>query len=104
MMDSRMDTAAITWLGHATVLIEVDGARLLTDPVIRDRIGPLVRIAPRISREALGRVDGVLLSHLHADHTDLPSLRQIASDLPVLAPHPSANWLRRQGLRDVREV
>jgi len=94
----------ITWLGHATVLIEADGARLLTDPVLRDRIGPLVRIAPSVARGTLGRVDGVLLSHLHADHVDLRSLREIARDIPVLAPHPAATWLARQGLRDVRDV
>ena len=60
----------ITWLGHATVLVEIDGVRTLTDPVLRDRIGPLVRIVPHV--DLAGSVDCVLLSHLHADHTDLP--------------------------------
>jgi L-ascorbate metabolism protein UlaG (beta-lactamase superfamily) len=99
-----MGTAAITWLGHATVMVEVDGVRLLTDPVLRDRVGPLVRIAPSIAPETLGQVDAVLLSHLHADHVDLPSLRRIARDTPVFAPEPAAAWLGRQGLRDVQDV
>jgi L-ascorbate metabolism protein UlaG (beta-lactamase superfamily) len=95
---------AITWLGHATTLIEVDGVRLLTDPVLRRRIGPLTRIAPSARVEALGRVDCVLLSHLHADHTDLRSLRDIGPSVPVLAPHRAAGWLSRHGLSAAREL
>ena len=96
--------AAVTWLGHATVLIELDGVRLLTDPVVRDRIGPLVRVARPIDEAGVRGLDGVLLSHLHADHTDLPSLRRIASDTCVLAPHPAGAWLRRKGLPTVRDM
>jgi L-ascorbate metabolism protein UlaG (beta-lactamase superfamily) len=86
------------------VLIELDGVRLLTDPVVRNRIGPLVRVAQPIDAAGIGGVDGVLLSHLHADHTDLPSLRRIAPDTRVLAPHPASAWLRRKGLSAVRDV
>jgi L-ascorbate metabolism protein UlaG (beta-lactamase superfamily) len=93
---------AITWLGHATVLIEIDGVRTITDPVLRDRVGPLVRIAPDV--EFLGSVDCVLLSHLHADHTDLPTLRALGRSGPVLAPAPAREWLAAKGLRDVREL
>jgi L-ascorbate metabolism protein UlaG (beta-lactamase superfamily) len=95
---------AITWLGHATVLIEIGGVRLLTDPVLRSRVGPLVRIAPGIDPQAVGRVDCVLLSHLHADHTDIRSLRALSRSGPVLAPYPAREWLTGQGLRDVREL
>lgn len=93
---------AITWLGHATVLIEIDGLRLLTDPVLRNRVGPLIRIGPRPLLE--GPVDCVLLSHLHADHTDLPSLRALDRTGPVLAPHPAHAWLAARGVQDVREL
>jgi L-ascorbate metabolism protein UlaG (beta-lactamase superfamily) len=91
----------ITWLGHASVLLGLDGVRLITDPVLRDRIGPLVRIAPRGGLDVLGPVDGVLLSHLHADHADLPSLREIARAAPVVAPLGAIPWLIRRGLPDV---
>ena len=94
----------LTWLGHATVLLELDGVRLLTDPVLRDRIGPLVRVAPSVDGSVLGPVDVVLLSHLHADHTDLPSLRRIAPPASVVAPYPAAGWLTRRGLAGVREM
>lgn len=97
-------SAAITWLGHATVLIESGGVRLLTDPVLRDRIGPLVRIRPEGGVAAPGPVDGVLLSHLHADHLDLRSLRELAGIAPVITPHPAGQWLRRRGVAGVREI
>ena len=98
------DAEAITWLGHASVLIELRGARLLCDPVLGDRVGPLVRIAPSVRLSSLGRVDAVLLSHLHADHTHLGSLRAVAVDVPVIAPYPAGKWLRRHGLHNVREL
>jgi L-ascorbate metabolism protein UlaG (beta-lactamase superfamily) len=85
-------------------LLELDGARLLTDPVIRNRIGPLIRIGPAIAKQTLGRVDMVLISHLHADHTDPRSLRDLGSAVPILAPAGAKGWLRRHGLRAVREV
>ena len=96
--------ASVTWHGHATALIEIDGVRLLTDPVLRRRIGPLVRIGPRASLAADPPVHGVLLSHLHGDHADLPSLRRIAASVPVFAPHPAGEWLRRHGVADVTEL
>lgn len=93
----------IRWLGHATTLIEVDGMRVLTDPLLVDRVGPLVRLAsvPRPTVEH--PVDAVLLSHLHADHADLRSLRRLDPGV-IVAPPGSANWLNRHGLRNVREL
>jgi L-ascorbate metabolism protein UlaG (beta-lactamase superfamily) len=100
--DSGRGELAITWLGHATVLIEMDGVRVLTDPVLRHRVGPLVRIAP--APAAIGTVDAVLISHLHADHTDLPSLRAVRSAGPIVAPHPGRTWLASSGLDNVTDL
>ena len=100
--EARPSDLAITWLGHATVLLEMDGMRVITDPVLRARIGPLVRIVPKAP--TAGSVDCVLLSHLHADHTDLPTLRALDRSGPVVAPHPARSWLTAKGLRDVREL
>jgi L-ascorbate metabolism protein UlaG (beta-lactamase superfamily) len=98
-----MDTARITWLGHATVLIELDGVRLLTDPVLGRRVGPLVRVSgDAVDAGALGPIDSVLLSHLHADHADLGSLRRLHA--PVIGPRGAGDWLRSAGIEDVREV
>lgn len=93
---------AITWLGHASVLVEIDGVRIITDPVLRNRVGPLVRIAPAVPPP--GPVDCALLSHLHADHTDLPSLRALERSGPVVAPRPAREWLTARGLRNVRDL
>ena len=100
----RLSPAAITWLGHATVLIEIDGVRLLTDPTLRGHIGPLVRIAPPVDPDAIGALDGVLLSHLHADHTHLSSLRDVARGTAIVAPRPAAAWFARHGLAGVAEL
>jgi L-ascorbate metabolism protein UlaG (beta-lactamase superfamily) len=95
---------AVTWLGHSTALLELDGVRILTDPVLRNRIGPLVRVAPPVNQELASGIDAVLLSHLHADHADIRSLRRVARDTPILAPAGAASWLRRRGLNDVEEL
>jgi L-ascorbate metabolism protein UlaG (beta-lactamase superfamily) len=94
----------VTWLGHATVVVGAGGTRVVTDPVLRTRVGPLVRIVPPIEPEALDGIDAVLLSHLHADHADAPSLRRLAGSTPVLAPRGSGKWLAARGAREVHEM
>ncbi|MBV9943695.1 MAG: MBL fold metallo-hydrolase [Solirubrobacterales bacterium] len=88
----------ITWFGHAAVFIEMDGVRMLTDPVLGHRIGPLVRVVPE--PEEPGPVDCVLISHLHADHADIRSLRAVRCRGPFVAPHPGEAWLTGRGLAD----
>jgi L-ascorbate metabolism protein UlaG (beta-lactamase superfamily) len=68
----------ITWLGHATVLLEVAGARLLTDPVLRRHVAHLRRRVPLAPGGLHDALDGVLISHIHHDNLDRPSLRQLA--------------------------
>jgi L-ascorbate metabolism protein UlaG (beta-lactamase superfamily) len=91
----------ITWLGHASVCIEVGGVRLLTDPLLRARLGHLTRRAPPVDLEALGRIDAVLLSHVHRDHLDLPSLRRLPRETLVIAPPGAAALIPD---RDVLEL
>jgi L-ascorbate metabolism protein UlaG (beta-lactamase superfamily) len=93
--------ARVTWLGHATVLVDLGGARVLTDPVLRRRVAHLRRHAPV---PALPRdLDAVLVSHLHYDHADVPTLRRIGAHVPLVAPHGTARSLRRTSA-GVREV
>ena len=95
---------AITWIGHATVLIELDGARVLTDPVLGGWAGPLRRMAPSPAPEAsAANADVVLVSHLHADHADLPSLRRLERARTVV-PHGAGEWLGKRGIPDVTEL
>lgn len=93
------------WIGHATTCIELSGTRILTDPVLRGRIGPLRRVGPVPAQSTYTDVDAVLISHLHHDHLDLPSLRRIDARVPVVAPAGAGDLIRRRGAhQDVREV
>ncbi len=73
----------VTWVGHATVLVEVAGFRVLTDPALTPRLAHLVRHVPSPD---LGRIDVVLLSHIHADHLHRRSLRRVAEGARVVLP------------------
>jgi L-ascorbate metabolism protein UlaG (beta-lactamase superfamily) len=93
-------TARLTWLGHATVRIQLDGVTLLTDPLLRRRIAHLRHIAPAEPQA----VDAVLVSHLHYDHLDLPSLRRVGHGVHMLVPRGAGALLRRRGFREVVEL
>jgi L-ascorbate metabolism protein UlaG (beta-lactamase superfamily) len=97
-------TDSVTYVGHATVLIEVDGTRLLTDPLLRSRLGPLVRHGSPPAPEATGNLDAVLISHLHHDHADLASLRRLGRDVPLLVPPGSRRFFERHGFGPVSEL
>ena len=94
--------AKVEWLGHATIRIELGGIRILTDPAIRERIGPLDRKAPPVPRAAIEAIDVVLISHLHQDHLDLPSLRRLG-DPRLIVPAGSGDIFRSAGHHDVDE-
>jgi L-ascorbate metabolism protein UlaG (beta-lactamase superfamily) len=94
----------LTYVGHATVLLEQGATRVLTDPVVRARIGHIRRIVPLPDPALLRSLSGVLISHAHHDHLDVPSLRALEVDGPVVAPRGCGRTLRRAGLRDVVEL
>ncbi len=85
----------VTYVGHATVLIDLDGVRLLTDPVLRPRVLHLRRVGS-VPASALRGLDAVLLSHAHWDHLDLPSLERLGKELPVVCPNGVGGLLRRR--------
>lgn len=87
----------VTWLGHATVAVDLDGVRLVSDPLVRRHNGILRRAGAQPSRTAWAGADAVLLSHLHHDHAEVASLRHFAG-LPVLTAPGNAVWARRKGL------
>ena len=92
-----MTSDGVTYVGHATVLVELAGTRVLTDPVLRDRIAYIMRIAPTPPADTVEDLDAVLISHAHHDHLDVPSLRRIPRDVPVIAPSACAPVLRKSG-------
>lgn len=95
---------ALDFIGHSTLLVELDGIRILTDPVTRSRVGPLRRVEPVPQRDRLHGIDAVLLSHLHWDHLDVPSLRDLGRHVPLIVSTGAGAWLRGAGFDDVREV
>jgi L-ascorbate metabolism protein UlaG (beta-lactamase superfamily) len=97
-------TEAFSYVGHSTVLLEVGGARLLTDPLLGRGIGHVRRRVSEPRIESLLPLDAVLVSHAHHDHLHPRSLRLVARDCPVLAPRGCGRILRRSGVREVIEV
>lgn len=108
---SRLDSlgnadleVALTWWGHSTVGIELDGVRILTDPVLGRWIGPLRRRGQLPTITAISGLDAVLISHGHHDHLDLPSLRQIDRATTIVLPSGRGSLLRAEGFRNVVEL
>jgi L-ascorbate metabolism protein UlaG (beta-lactamase superfamily) len=94
----------VTWIGHATALLELGGVRLLTDPVLRDRLMHLRRHAASPAAGVTDGIDAVLVSHLHLDHADVASLRRLRRDVAVLVPRGGAPLLRRLGFTRASEL
>ena len=104
---------AATWIGHSTVLLQIGGRNVLTDPVFCERaspvqwFGPRRVMAPALAIDALPTLDAVLISHNHYDHLDKAAVRHLA------AVHPRATWvvplglgacIRRWGVHDIVEL
>ena len=90
----------ITYIGHATLLLDFGDVRVLTDPNFDDKLGFfLPRIsAPGIKMAELPYIDAILLTHAHADHLSFASLHALPPGIPIYAPPIVARWLQRDGL------
>ena len=91
----------ITYIGHATLLVEIGGLQILTDPNFESTLG---KILPRVSRPGLAidqlpPIDALLLTHAHADHLSFNTLDQLPRNVPLIAPKGVARWLSRKGYR-----
>jgi L-ascorbate metabolism protein UlaG (beta-lactamase superfamily) len=103
----------VWWLGHATVLLRINGLHLLTDPHLNQRASPLpflgpARKVPAPTRvQELPKIDAVLISHSHYDHLDVRTVRQLLQTNPVIlffVPLGLAPWFRSRGIPNVREL
>ena len=107
-MEQRGDSGSLaeglTWLGHATVRIEIDGVAILTDPVLRSRIGPLRRSALPPDPRTWEGIDVAVISHLHHDHLDGASLRLLGPNIRLVVPAGAGRLVERLGFRAVTEL
>jgi L-ascorbate metabolism protein UlaG (beta-lactamase superfamily) len=111
LRDGRLNPS-VTWVGHATLLVQIGGLTVLTDPHWGDRASPFTWAGPRrlsppgIAFEDLPRVDVVMISHDHYDHLDAGTVRRLARthDPLFLAPLGFKAWFAEQGITRVEEM
>jgi N-acyl-phosphatidylethanolamine-hydrolysing phospholipase D len=105
---------AVTWIGHASMLVQAGGLNVLTDPIFSRRasavqfLGPSRAQPPGIALDDLPHIDVVLISHNHYDHLDRRSVRRLADQAAgaplFLAPLGLKRWLERQGVERAIEL
>ena len=112
LIDGAASGLAVTWFGHSTALIEIDGYRVLTDPVWSNRcspsdvLGPERMHPPPLQLEALPAVDAVVISHDHYDHLDIDTVSALARSqwAPFVVPLGVGAHLRAWGIPDSRII
>jgi L-ascorbate metabolism protein UlaG (beta-lactamase superfamily) len=98
----------VTWVNHSTVLVQMDGLNVLTDPVWSERVSPVSFTGPRRHRrpglrfEDLPRIDVVVVSHNHYDHMDVATLRRLGAR--ILVPLGNSALLSRRGIHGSRDL
>jgi L-ascorbate metabolism protein UlaG (beta-lactamase superfamily) len=110
LADPPRDGLRLTWLGHATALVELEGRRVLFDPVWSSRCSPSALIGPRrlhrvpLPLDALPPLDAVVISHDHYDHLDMATIRRLATlqAMPFVVPLGVGAHLERWGVRPSR--
>jgi L-ascorbate metabolism protein UlaG (beta-lactamase superfamily) len=94
----------LVYVGHSTVLLELGGIRVLTDPLLERRVAHIRRRTPVPDARRLLPLAAILISHAHADHMHRASLRRVAGAHPVIAPRGCGRLLRRWGAAEVIEL
>ena len=97
---------ALTWIGHASFLIQLGGRSALIDPVMSPAIAGFIprNVAPGLDWQALPKIDLVLVTHNHRDHMDVPTLKRLGPDVVYAVPQGLGRSFERAGLRRVVEM
>jgi L-ascorbate metabolism protein UlaG (beta-lactamase superfamily) len=85
-------------------LLRLGGTSVLTDPMLRQWLGPLHRQGPTPSRALPRAADLVLISHLHRDHLDIGSLRRLPPETPLVVPRGAARWAAKGGAQVIHQI
>ncbi|MFC1477264.1 MBL fold metallo-hydrolase, partial [candidate division KSB1 bacterium] len=100
----------VTWIGHSTLLIQMDGKNILTDPVWSDYSSPLQFVGPKryvppgIRFEDLPEIDYVVISHDHYDHLDKNTVKRLGDTPEYFVPLGVGNFLKKQGIMRIHEL
>ena len=113
-LNANRSAPSVTWIGHATLLLQVGGQNILTDPQLSARaspvqfFGPERRVPPGLSYEQLPRIDIVLISHNHYDHLDKDTVTRLAAQPGgpphYLVPLGLKSWFHGIGIDSVTEL
>jgi L-ascorbate metabolism protein UlaG (beta-lactamase superfamily) len=100
------DTNGIQYVGHATLLIQLDGVRILTDPILTKRIAGGVKrfVSLGIDTTDLPSINAVLISHWHADHFQMRSMKMLKREVQLFVPKGLKKRLKRNGFTNIQEV
>ncbi len=101
---ARTGETRVTYVGHGTVLIEMDGVRIITDPVLKRWVGALRRYGPLPDPRTHHHLDAVLISHLHLDHLDTASLKMLPKHAVVIGPPLVGRTVHKVGFKTVIET
>jgi L-ascorbate metabolism protein UlaG (beta-lactamase superfamily) len=96
---------SLTWVGHATYLVQLGGRSVLTDPILSQRVAVVSRnVPPGLTYETLPTIDVVTVSHNHRDHMDAPTLKRLGPEVTYVVGKGLGAWFRREGLPKVVEL
>jgi len=115
LLKTNQDKTSLTWIGHATFLIQLNGLNILTDPQFSERASPLSWAGPKrvvaaaLALSDLPEIDAVIISHDHYDSLDVASVKALATHntqrtLSFLVPLGMKSWFDELGLEDIQVI
>jgi L-ascorbate metabolism protein UlaG (beta-lactamase superfamily) len=103
---SKATKDCLTWIGHASYLVQLKGRSFLIDPVLSKSLGPGLgrNVPPGLDESTMPAVDAVLITHNHRDHMDEPTIRRLGTSPIFVVPRGLGNWFTKRGFSRVLEM